>query len=215
MKTDELIQHLATDLKPVQVRASPLLFSVWLGMICLCVTVLGVFVVSPRADLLNSISHNPMLLSDLFFSFGLLISALMFSGWLSTPGRVGGRIYFGLCLLFVFFLLFSLSHRVWQLDAEQRRIGFDLSGENCLFATLAFSLVVSMIAGIAIRKRAPVRPTLTGIIVGLAGLGAGGLAITLHCGSDNGLHIALWHFLLPGILTSFIGYTMGKKILQW
>ena len=220
MKTDDaifdLIGQLSSDLKPVRVQASPVLFSAWLGTVCFFVSLIGVFVLSPRSDILASVLNNRFFMGDVIFSLGLLFSSLMLSGWLSSPGRPGGRIYFIACLIFGVLVFASLFVRIFGLTAEQSKAGLDLvTGENCLFATFAFAFVASMIIGIAVRKRASVRPALTGIAVGCAGLGAGGLAITLHCGSDNGLHIALWHFLLPGVLSALVGYSLGKKILRW
>jgi len=214
MKTDELISQLAADLKAVKPPEKPLNFaSKWSALVLGLMAVL-LLVVKPRADILEALQKTGTLL-EIFSFAGLLFTALLMVSWTSTPGRASPVRYSQLLLSFLGFAgaihfigIFGISH---ELMME----GIDSAGSRCTLASAGFGVLAGALIAYKTRQGASTNPLMSGLLVGIASLGAAGVAITLDCGSENGMHIMLWHFLLPLALMTAAGFALGKKFLRW
>src|ERR1700733_12195072 len=85
MRTDDLIQQLVSDLRPVRPQWTPLVFVTALSATCFLGIGLGL-AFGLRPDWLNQLIRRTLWL-DLSLSLALVLSSLSLVGWLSSPGR--------------------------------------------------------------------------------------------------------------------------------
>ncbi len=214
MKTDDLISQLAKDLKPVRSPENSFIFAIKWSFVSFILIAILIEFIKPRLDLFNGRQELDIVLQVLSFS-GLLFVSLFLISWRSSPGRPRQDIYSWIPVLILCIgLLVNLIY-VFGLSTEAMSIGMDVLGSSCAFVAMAVGAVTGTIFTLKARQGASTSPLKSGAIVGLAALGAGGLAITLHCGDSNGMHILLWHFLVPSIAMAIFGLVIGKKILRW
>jgi hypothetical protein len=214
MKTDELISKLSGELQAVKTPEKPLRFaSKWSAVILGLISVL-LLIVKPRADIFEALQRSGTLL-EVFTFAGLLFTALLMVSWTSSPGRAGPVRYSQLLLSFLglagaihFLGIFGLSHDLLMA-------GIDSTGARCTLVAAGFGVLAGALIAYKTRQGASTNPLMSGLLVGLVSLGAAGVGITLDCGSDNGMHIMLWHFLLPLALMTAAGFALGKKFLRW
>lgn len=214
MRTDDLINQLSSDLKPVRPQLSPFRFAVAFSFVCFIVICAGLMLVHVRSDWGSKFASLPFDL-DLLFSLGLMLSALAVVGSLSSPGRGRGTVGLIACFTFVVGIFAFGFLRAGILELSDMLNGMGAAGVKCLLTVIGFSLLPSLVIGFTLLKRAPLRPKMIGVAMGLASIAAGTFAITLHCYVDNGMHIALWHFLLPIVVGIAAGLTFGAKSLKW
>jgi hypothetical protein len=214
VKTDDLISQLTENLKPVQSPEKPLVFALKWGIGSLALIVLAVLNLRPRMDLVQSMQHF-----DTWAQLGafalLLFSSLGLVAWSSSPGREGFKKY--LKGVFTVLALLALIQfiRVLGLSGDLMAEGLAVLGSRCAMVAMIFGAISGAFMTWKARQGASTHPLMSGLVVGLAAVGAGGVAITLHCSSLNGMHILVWHFLLPLVVMALAGAFVGRKILRW
>ena len=90
-------------------------------------------------------------------------------------------------------------------------------GHNSLWCMAMIPLlgVAPLAAGMwALRQAAPVRPALTGAVVGMLSAGIAGFLYALHCTDDSPLFVAIWYSLATALLT-LAGALLGRRLLRW
>lgn len=215
MKTEDLIQKLSGDLKPVIPMMSPLRMTALFSLIGLLLIGMSFIMMSSRTDLATQVS-NPMFLIELGVSCLLAFSALALSAFLSRPGRASEtRTLQRLTIAFLFLVLCYDIFRVVQLSQNQIRVGASLSGIECFISVIGFSVMLGAAMLIWLRKGASVNPKLSGLVIGTACVALGNVSITFFCGIDNGMHIFLWHFAFPLIAALVGGVIASRFLLRW
>lgn len=215
MKTDDLIQKLSNDLKPVIPMPSPLRMTVFFSCIGLALIGMSFILMSSRHDL-NAQLYNPKFLFELSMSFALAVTALALSTFLSRPGRVTE--IQKLQKLTVAFLIFVFGYdivRVAQLSQNEISNGLHLSGLECFLVVFGFSVMLTAAVLNWLRKGASVNPKLSGLVIGTASVALGNVTITFFCGIDNGLHIVLWHFAFPLLTAVSCSVIASRFLLRW
>jgi hypothetical protein len=214
MKTDDLISQLAGELKPVHRPENAFVFALKWTVAAFLIIAAVIGLIKARADLWDTLQAGGSLLEMLTFA-ALLFSALLLVSWTSSPGRESKKIYsyallgiFGICTLLNVVGIFGLS-------PEAMSQGVDVLGSACTAVAMAVGLSAGAMFAYKARQGASTSPLKMGAIIGLAALGAGGVAITLHCGSTNGMHILMWHFMVPLAAMLAVGLVVGNKILRW
>jgi hypothetical protein len=219
MKTDQLIDKLKRDLKPVQksVWAADALL-LWLLVSC-AVVGLALFVLPIRPDLRSRLPSTYFQLETIL-CIGACMSAVLIAYRSSIPGLLGEweeklglllLLLMGGALMSKMMLLglhpdLSLKHEfLMELDFYRGRCG-------------QMMLIIGMVGASALtfisRRNAPTKLYRTGLWVALA---AGCLALTAMqfvCDHENFAHIFLWH-MVPVMLLALGGAALGKKILRW
>jgi hypothetical protein len=211
MKTNELIDLLVRDLRPVPSLACVLLVA----------TVCGTSISATAfASMIGTRIDMGAALGDVRFIFKLLITLSLVATTailLDRTGRpdvlVGGRKW-GLSLPLVLALAGALvemcatTSNAWATHAIGR------NGLECLMLIPLLSVAPLACLLHAFRLAAPGRP---GIAGSAAGLMAGGIAASLyalHCDDDSPLFILIWY--MPAIaLVVLIGYVLGNRLLRW
>jgi len=214
MRTSDLINQLSSDLRPVRPQLSPIKFAAAFSLVGFVAVCAGLMMVHVRTDLAAKLSSATFDL-DVFLSLGLMLSAMVVVGRLSAPGQGRARVWLAACLVFTLSIIGFGLLRAGLLDRPSLIGGLDVAGAKCFLTAVGISLLPSLAISIATCKRAPLRPKMIGVVMALACIGAGTLGITLHCTVDNGMHIALYHFLLPIIVGVISGFAIGTKSLKW
>lgn len=215
MRTDDLIDKLSAELKPVKPLLSPLRLTAIFSIMGLILVALSFLVMSRRSDLQDQFS-NPVFLADITFSFLLAVFALALSAHLSRPGqqnRVKKMSTVTIATL-VAVLVYD-GFRVAQLSQGQIHLGLNLSGLDCFFAVLGYAVILGVALIAVLRKGASMNPKLSGLVVATACVSFGNVAIAFFCGSENGMHILVWHFVAPMIAALGCGLVAGRYLLRW
>lgn len=213
MKTDELIDRLASDLRPVPPDALVRLLIRVLLLGSLASAALILLGHGLRPDLADAIhlpafwikSIYPLMLSGIGIAAVMIIS------------RPGGRPRFsGLTALAIYLALLALG--LGQLHAapaeDYPRLIFGISAWFCPFIILASALPVFAAIIFFLRRSAPTNLRLAGCIAGLTAGSIGAWTYSWGC-IENGLpFVALWYTL--GILLSgIVGLATARPLLRW
>lgn len=215
MKTDDLIQKLSIDLKPVKTMLSPLYMTALFVLIGFMLIGLSFIMMSARENLIQQLS-NSRIQFELVISFLLAVTALSLSVFLSRPGNRSTtqkieKVTFGFLLL----VLMYDGFRVAQLSQSQIHLGLNLTGMECFMSVLGFSIMLGGAMMYWLRQGASINPRLSGIVIGTACVAFGNVSITFFCGIDNGMHILIWHFALPMIVAFCFGLVASRFLLKW
>lgn len=214
MKTDDLISQLSQDLQPVKAPEKPLLFVAKWVFFSVIVVVLAILGLHPRIDLLQSLEHFDTWLQLAGFA-ALLFASLYLTAWSSSPGKPGLQKYLKMIFAVLALLTVLQVLRVLGIDQAAAAEGVALLGSRCALVAMTVGAVTGAFITWKTRQGASTSPLLSGLIIGFAAVGAGGIAITLHCSSQNGMHILVWHFLLPLIVMAATGSFVGRRFLRW
>lgn len=208
MKTEVLIQDLAAGLKPVEtIRFSFLdffkIFSV--GILCVLLA-LGVF------GLRNDFSQQIQSLHfwvDLLLILMSAVLTILVAFKLSIPSLENQKLYF---LPFTVFFLILISTGTLFLTDEHAS-HYSGHGLACVAEILAMTAIPSAILFYFVRKAAVIQREIVGVLVILAGLSFGLLAVQLTCADATPLHLLLWH-LLPSVIVAGCGFYFAKRAIK-
>jgi len=213
VKTDDLIDRLAGDLRPVKPGALRRL----LGFVLLPGLVLSAALIllghGPRPDLAAAI-HLPAFWVKSIYPLALTvigITALM------VVARPGGRPRkAGFASLAIYLMVVALG--LWQLCVapveDYPTLIFGISAWFCPFIILAAALPVFASIIVFLRRSAPTDLRLAGGIAGLVAGSAGAWTYSWGC-IENGLaFVSLWYTL--GIaLCGVLGLALSRPLLRW
>jgi hypothetical protein len=212
MDTERLIGLLAADgnRNPVSMQVS------WIVALAVsAVLAAGSFFVllGPRPDIMEA-AQIPRFLFKFVVTLVLLITATLA---LSTLARPGAPLRLALSLLFCAPVLLVIAVAAEVAVVPAGEIRGRLVGTNAAICLAFIPLLgIGPLAAllITLRRGAPTRPVLSGLV---AGLGAGGLAATFyasHCTDDSPLFVGVWYPLAIGILAA-TGGILGHWTGRW
>jgi hypothetical protein len=211
--TDDLIDRLARDLRPVAPDALARLLVLALPPALAVSAALIVFVHGLRPDLAQA-----MLLSVFWVksAYPLLLAIIGIGATLivARPGGLPRTAGTGAIVVYLGLLAFCL----WQLNqaaaGDYRQLVFGVSAWFCPLAVLAAATPVFAALVWFLRKAAPTRLRLAGFIAGTTSGAAGAWVYSWGC-IENGLtFVALWY--TTGILLmGLIGMASGRRLLAW
>jgi len=215
MKTDDLIQNLSNELKPVQTIGSPLRTIFIFTLIGMVLIGLGFLIMSCREDL-RSQFLNPQFLFEIGLSFLLALAALALATFLSRPGHESETRKLVKATVFLLIVAFLYDgFRIAQLSQEQIHVGLDLSGLECFICVFGYAVVLGAALLFWLRNGASTKPNLSGLVIGTACVTLGNVFITFFCGSHNGMHILVWHLTLPMTAALAVGFAASRFLLKW
>ncbi|HET9863158.1 MAG TPA: NrsF family protein [Steroidobacteraceae bacterium] len=85
---------------------------------------------------------------------------------------------------------------------------------HCLAYIPLLSLAPAVVLLLALRRAAPARPGLAGVVTGLAAGGLGASLYALACPEDSPLFVAAWYSLAIALVTG-VCYAAGRRWLRW
>ena len=211
MKTDELIDALATNAGPAPraVVARRLAPAIAFGV--LASTALALLILGPANDAALSAAA---VWTKLMYSAALGAAAACLTGRLSRPaaGSTGAALAVaGVVIVFALAGLFSL---LATDPGERVNYAFGASWATCPWAVLGLSLPALAATLWAVRGLAPTRARVTGLAAGLLAGASGAAGYALACVEPSTLFIAIWYTL--GIaLCGALGAALGPRVLRW
>lgn len=214
MKTEDLIDSLSSDLKPVKPLENIYVFASKGSLASILVIAIVLYGFGLRSDVWSNLISGAGLQQFLVFG-ALLFSSLLLGAWWSVPGRPKSSVLLTLVCASLLALGFVNLILVLGMTPMDLLRGPDRESFNCAILTSLTGGVCGMFFILKSRRGAFTRPVFGGVVLALAALGAGGLAITLHCGSDQGMHVFVGHFLLPLLVISVSGLIAGRLFLRW
>jgi hypothetical protein len=213
MTTDQLIELLTADLKPVdRGRISRALIMALAIGAAAAFGAMFLFL-KPRQEMFDSRNLN-YLLAKLLFTLGVVASAAMFLPRFARPGAEGRSFLAFISLPFVAIMALAA---VALASSHWSTWGGMIVGKEwltCVFSIPLFAIVPFAAVVWALRIGAPTDRTRAGATAGLVAGGLSAAACALPCADDSFLTIALWYGLTIGICTSF-GARLGPRLLRW
>ncbi|HEY1607916.1 MAG TPA: DUF1109 domain-containing protein [Paraburkholderia sp.] len=213
MKTDELINLLATGISQVDrkaalrrfMKALPLGFA---GSIVLMSIVFGV-----RHDLW-SVAHTPIFWLKVAFPFCVAVAAALVVGRLGRPGVRGGYAWVLVALPFVAVLAGAWLVLGAVPPAQRVPLMLGLTWRSCPFNIVLLTVPVFPAVFWAVRGLAPTRLRTAGAAAGLLSSALATLAYCLHCPEMSPAFWSIW-YVTGMVLPAGIGAWLGPRLLRW
>lgn len=211
--TDDLIERLAADLKPVPRYAMQrLVLQATCAGLALAV-ILMLWWLGPRADVITAMA-GPIFWIKFLYTFALGVLGLPAVLALSRPG---GSI--GWPWLAAGAVLIALAAAAWvQLFSAppglEHELIFGSTSLVCPLLIITFSAPVLAAVLAAMRQMAPTRPALAGFAAGLLSGGLGASVYSLHC-TEIGLPFLLTWYSSGVLAVAVLGAISGKLLLRW
>jgi len=211
LKTNELIEGLAQDLRPQRAFSRVLLFAAVSGA---AVTGTTFFLfLGFRPDIAQAV-ESVRFLFKFVITLTLAVAATGTTLHLARPGDVVAD--WGWALAAVpLLLLCAVGLELTALPA--RSWLHHLVGHNarlCLTLIPLFSIGPLICIFAALRRGAPTYPRLTGAVAGLAASGIGATFYAANCNDDSPLFVATWYPLATSVVV-IIAFFAGGKLLRW
>lgn len=213
MKTDDLILQLTSQLKPVK----PVSRLKTAGFLLLAVAIiLGLFLsfIELRSDLSLRMTQTDFWMG-LFAWISFFILGLFMSVSLAIPGRkispwLKSSIFVSAAAIFIWHLSMLVN-----MDSMSMMMGLNIEGIRCTLVTLMGFIVSGAFIVQRLKKGASQRPLISALLAGLISLSVGGMLIMVNCENDNGIHVFLWHLLMPMVVVVGLAVSVINKLLKW
>lgn len=211
MKTDDLISLIAADARtepppaPVLALALPLTLAASMAGLVLS---LGL-----RPDLAVALA-DPWVVAKGLLPLALGGVGLVLALRLARPVAAPGALPLLVAALGVLAALSLAAALVVTPAAQWARHALSPSAVVCVLTIPAMSALPLAAMLAALRRGAPVRPSRTGAVAGLA---AGGLATALYslqCTEDNPIFFVLWYGVAMALVMA-AGGLAGRRLLRW
>lgn len=212
MKTEDLIAALASDRTAGTSPDRLLLRALIPGMFI--AAVLFFLLAGPRPDLAAVATGSPRFLLKLMLTGGMLAGAAGLLLRLASPGALPG-LWRGWLICVPLLLLIGVGLELATLPRDEWHPS--AIGDNARWCLVMIPLLgaAPLAAGLwALRQAAPLRPMLTGAIVGLLSAGVAGFLYALHCTDDSPLFVAIWYSAATAVL-ALSGALLGRWLLRW
>lgn len=213
MRTDDLIDRLAADPRPIPAGAVQRRFAGVAAAGALAALVLVLAWLGARDDLALAMTGRMFWMKAVYTAL-LGVAGFWALERLARPeGLPGKALLFGALVLAVFV---GLGLAQWMVADPDSRMAMmrGQSSKVCARNILMLALPGLAASLLVLRGMAPTRPALTGFA---AGAFAGGVAATvygLHCGESTMVFVGTWYTL--GVLaTGALGAVVGKWALRW
>ncbi|RZJ10919.1 MAG: DUF1109 domain-containing protein [Acidovorax sp.] len=213
MKTDELIELLASDAHPVarhtvEQRLAVAAFAGIAGATVLMLVLFGL-----RSDLAATLAM-PMFWGKLAFAGTLAAAGLMVLQRMARPGVPAGRTALWLALPPLVMWGLALATLAQAAPAERLPLILGSTWRTCPF-NIAVLSVPAFVAGFwALQGAAPTRLAWAGAGAGLLAGALGALVYALHCPEMATPFLAVWYLAGMAIPTA-LGALLGPRWLRW
>ena len=213
MKTEQLIELLASRVTPVRPDEVRLRFLATLGVGVIAVLITTLAILGPRPDLLAAMGL-PMFWWKLAFPAGVAACAFVGLRRLGHPGVGLGVIPLLSAAPFLLAWTGSAAILASSLPADRPALLLGESGLMCALLISLLSLPASAAAILAVRALAPTRPSLTGAFAGLFAGACAAFVYALHCTEMQLPFLGAWYglgMLLPAAASA----ALAARDLRW
>lgn len=213
MRTDELVELLATGAEPVDTRAAGRRFALAVGWGAFGAVLLMAVFLGVRPDLLTA-TALPMFWVKIGFVLVLAVFALPVNLRLGRPGARLGRLPWGLAAPVLVVWILAIVALLGAQPDERDALIFGQTWRSCPLLVAGLSLPSFVGALWAMKGMAPTRPRLAGAAAGVLAAGIGASAYALHCPELTAPFLAIWY--VAGLLIPVaVGALIGPWVLKW
>jgi hypothetical protein len=213
VKTDELINMLATGTVAVEPHAAARRYTAAIGGGALGAAVLMATLLGVRPDLAE-VALLPMFWAKLAFAAGLTLASLFAALRLSRPGLRLERLPGALAAPVLAMWMLAAAVLAGADPAERARLFFGETWTSCplLIALLSAPSFAALLW--AMKGLAPTRLRLAGAAAGLLAGAIGALVYSLHCPEIAAPFLGFW-YLLGMLIPAIAGALLGPRCLRW
>jgi hypothetical protein len=211
--TDDLIDRLASEVRPVPRMMLPLRLLLGLLVGVVVAALIMVPWIGLRADLATA------WMSPIFWvKFGYTLLLAIGGYWalerLSRPGGSGQAAMIMLGVTFVGLAIIGVVQMILMPPEMMPELVFGSTNLVCPLYIVTLSLPIFVVTMWIVRGLAPTNLSLAGFAAGLLSGGAGAWVYAFHCG-ENGLpFLAIWYTLGVAIVAA-LGALLGRTLLRW
>ncbi|NTZ90574.1 NrsF family protein [Agrobacterium tumefaciens] len=212
-KTEDIIEQLAGDLKPVAAFATERRLALTalpaLGVsLLLMLVILGL-----RGDMDDALSELGFWIKSAYNAL-LAVAAFVAVRRLARPDGDSGLFFVWLAVIFIAMAAIALVQLGFAVPGSYAALILGSSALHCPFLIVAFALPVFLANFTALKRSAPADPTLAGFVGGLAAGAAGAWVYSWFC-TENGMAFVLIWYSLGILMMGMIGAFAGSRFLRW
>ncbi|HEU4624481.1 MAG TPA: DUF1109 domain-containing protein [Steroidobacteraceae bacterium] len=211
MQTSDLIDRLATDLRPVPSGAA--LMRIATGLLVGGVLALVGILLLLGTDLADALFTRAFWMK---WGYGLALAgiALWLCLRLARPESAPGKLPFALAIPLVVLAAMAVAELAATPPGERLQVWLGRTSLVCPW--LIGSLAIPLFLGVlwAFRKFAPTRPRLAGFSSGALAGALAAVLYSIHCNETAAAFVATWYTI--GIaLPAVVGLLIGPRVLRW
>jgi hypothetical protein len=208
MNTETLIHNLALQCRPVRPIGNPTSrFLVWITS-TIVFLIAGVWILRPVPELWSLVTNPSFIFPTLAMLTLSLISTL--SAFILTIPDSRIRRFDALPLTVLIFWFALVAYMLATVDISDSRPGL-----LCIVRIAGLSLVPGGLLFYMLKKAAPMKSGLVGILASLGSLAFAAIAVQCLCPrSYDVTHVVVWHFM-PVSVISVVGLLMGRLMFKW
>lgn len=213
MKTDELINMLASNATPVDQRIVARRFGMAIvaGLLLALLVLLAFFGIRPD---IAEVASMPLFWAKLAFPAMLLGGALLVTTRLARPGVPVGNSWMTIAAPVATLWLAALGLLLSVSAGNRWAMIFGDTWRSCPLNIALLSIPAFFCVFWAIRGLAPTRLRLAGAAGGSLSGSMATLAYSLHCPEMSVAFWAVW-YLLGMLIPTTVGALLGPRLLRW
>jgi hypothetical protein len=213
VRTDELIQQLASDLEPVRpLRPVSLRVAGWVVLagasLAMVMLLMGV-----RRELGDTLDRADFAFEALLL-LATALSAAAAALVISVPGAEQSRLVRWLPMVGGIACLLWAAGELGLAAATGAPTGRLTFAWHCVYKTTSVAAIPGAALFLMVRRAAPMHATWAGLLAVLATTAVGVLGANIICPNDRPLHMLLWH-VAPLLLFAALGAALGTWLLRW
>lgn len=213
MPTDDLIERLGADVRPVARFYAARRLGLGLGAGTIVSAAIMLAWLGVRPDFADAMATGPFWVK-FAYTLATAASALWLLERLSRPGARNAAQAAGAVAPLALMVLLGLAQWIAAAPDQRERLAMGASHDLCPWRIAALSAPL-LIGGLwALRGLAPTRPTLSGAVAGVCAGGAGAFVYAFHCDESAMPFVAIWYTF--GIAVSGLaGALAARRLLRW
>ena len=211
--TDDLIDRLAGEVKPVRRGA----LALWLGLALVAGVVVSAIVMvmwqGPRSDLATAWT-DPIFWTKFGYTLLIALGGFWAVERMARPGGSGRGAMLAILAVFIACGALAVAQMMTSPREEMRALIMGGTWDRCPLIILALSLPILAATLWVMRRMAPTNLPMAGLAAGLLAGGAGAWVYGFHCGEYGIPFLAIWYTLGIG-LSAALGAIAGRWMLRW
>jgi hypothetical protein len=213
MKTDTLIDTLATRAEPIARGAPARRYAIALAVGTACALLAMLTLLGPRRDLAAAIDL-PMFWVKLAFVAALACLGLAGAWQTSIPGRTTRAIE--RAIVGVVACMWIIAAIALAKSDPGQRLSLVLGNTWLVCPWLIAGLSIPVFVAIAwtVRRMAPTNLRLAGAMAGFGAGATGALVYSIHCPELGAPFLGTW-YLIGMLLPVIVGWLAGERLFRW
>jgi hypothetical protein len=212
-KTDNIIDSLVGDLKPVPRHALERRFAIGILPALALSLVLMLAILGLRIDMAEALMLPAFWIKSAYNAL-LAIAAFLAAYHLARPDGSQGRFFQIAAAIVVTMAVVAVIQLIMSPVDTYPKMILGSSALHCPLLIFLFALPVFAGNIWVLRRGAPTELRLTGFVAGIAAGAAGAWVYSWFC-TENGMPFVLIWYSLGILLTGILGSLMGPRLLRW